>query len=352
MTDDGRPSRGRDDACGCEQGNGHSGDCGCGGDCGCSSDTGHGSGDSHGSNCRCGRGESNGSGGAERHDKGFGHGACGDHEEAEGPSDPQLAPERSPGWGVDPDGLEDIEVSRDITIGEATPEELMATDTDPVADESVAALLDQLRSGTAIERRRAALGLAEADDPSDRVVETLAGVAQTDADADVRQFAVEALGKLGGEVAERGAVAVTNDDDPWVRAEAMVTIDRLDRAAHVECLEVALDDDHHAVRRNALISLFKLRGEEARGDLLAALEDPSERVREWGAHMLAGVDDDEARAELKRTAASDDSHVVRATAANALREDPARFRRSFRGALADREVLLPGEDLLNRQPDL
>ncbi|NHN47767.1 HEAT repeat domain-containing protein [Halostella sp. JP-L12] len=295
----------------------------------------------------------------ENHDgcdcgSGGGHGCGGDHDHdpEDGPPDPQLDPERSPGFGEDPDGLDEIEVSRDVTIGEATPEELMASDTSPVEDDPVGDHLERLRSGTKIERRRAALALADADDLGDRVAETLAGVAQTDADADVRQFAVEALGKIGGEIAERGALAVTNDDDPWVRAEAVVTVDRLDRAAHKDRLERALDDDHHAVRRNALISIFKLRGEDARDDLLSALEDPSERVREWAAHMLAGVDDDEAREALKRAATRDESGVVRTTAGNALQEDPARFRRSFRGALSEREVLLPGEDLLNRQPDL
>ncbi len=318
-------------------GDGHDDDhaCGCGGDCAC--------GDGHDAEHE------------HQHDHGHacGHGRDDEHEEAEGPPDPQLAPERSPGFGVEPEGLEDIEVSReDVTIGEATPEELTASDTDPVADEPVDALLDQLRSGSKIERRRAALALADARDPGDRVAETLAGVAQTDEDDDVRQFAVEALGKIGGEIAERGALAVTNDGDPWVRAEAVVTIDRLDRAAHEDRLTAALDDDHHAVRRNALISLFKLRGEDAGDDLLAALDDDSERVREWAAHMLAGVDADRCREALQRTAATDDSDVVRATAANALQEDPARFRRNFRGALAEGDTLLPGEDLLNRQPDL
>lgn len=310
----------------------------------------------HACDCHDGRAAEDGNGGGCGHGRDHGHGTvdghAGDHDHADGPSDPQLAPERSPGFGEDPDGLSDIEVSRDVTIGEASPEELMASDTDPLDGEPVELLLDRLLSGTTIQRRRAALALADATDPPDQVVEALAGVAGSDDDADVRQFAVEALGKLGGEIAARGALAVANDEDPWVRAEALVTLDRLDRAAHADRIERALDDDHHAVRRNALISVFKRRGEDAREELLTALGDPSERVREWAAHMLAGVDDETAREALHRAATDDPSGVVRTTAANALQEDPARFRRSFRGALSDREVLLPGEDLLNRQPDL
>ncbi|WP_123537442.1 HEAT repeat domain-containing protein [Halosimplex salinum] len=276
----------------------------------------------------------------------------GDGDPEDGPPDPQLAPERSPGFGVDPDGLADIEVDRDVTIGEATPEELMASDTDPVADHPQSALLEQVIDGDHVERRRAALALGDVETPDDRVVETLAGVAQSDEDEDVRQFAVESLGKIGGEVAERAALAVTSDDDPWVRAEAVVTLDRLDRAAHEDRMAEALDDDHHAVRRNALISLFKHRGQAAEEVLVEAAGDPSERVREWAVHMLAGVDSDAARERLRRAAVRDESDVVRITAGNALDEDPARFRRSFRGALSEETRALPGEDLLNRTPDL
>lgn len=275
-----------------------------------------------------------------------------DEEEAtDGPPDPQLDPTQSPGFGTQLDDLSDIEVSRDITIGEASPEELMASDTDPAADDSVETLVETLVDGSAIERRRAALRLAEVRPDDDRVAEVIAGVAGSDDDADVRQFAVEALGKLGGEIAERGALAVSNDDEPWVRAEAIVTLDRLDRAAYADRMERALEDDHHAVRRNALVSLFKHRGEDAAPALREAMDDSSERVREWAAHMLGGVDSRAARERLADAAEHDDSDIVRITALNALDSDPARFRRSFRDAL-ERDVTLPGEDLLNRVPKL
>ncbi len=72
--------------------------------------------------------------------------------------DPQLDPERSPGLHTDIEALEDIEVSReDVTIGEATPEELAASDTEPVADDAVASLLSDIEHGAKTDRRRAAL---------------------------------------------------------------------------------------------------------------------------------------------------------------------------------------------------
>ncbi|WP_254766735.1 HEAT repeat domain-containing protein [Salinilacihabitans rarus] len=274
-------------------------------------------------------------------------------EATDGPPDPQLDPERSPGFGADPDGLESIEVSRpDVTIGEATPRELTASDTEPLADEPTERVLALLSGDDPVERRRAALALA--DGPDDDVVdEALARAVASDADADVRQFAVEALGKRGGEVASAAARSALADGNPWVRAEAVVALDRIDREANADAVDRALGDDHHAVRRNAAISAFKRRGEGAIEVLLEQADDESERVREWAAHLLAGVDDDRAREKLRALAADEaEAEVVRATAARSLAADPARFRRTFRGALSDRRRTMRGEDVLNRTPDL
>lgn|GEM_PF-286871 len=278
---------------------------------------------------------------------------------ADGPPDPQLDPTRSPGvGGGGPAGLADIEVSRDVTIGAATPADLTVSDTAPVADETTRSLLVRLMGDEAVERGRAALALADRA-ASERVVSALARAARTDDDADVRQFAVEALGRLADEsvdattveTAEAVSLAATRDDDPWVRAEAVVALDRLDRAAHADRLAAALADEHHAVRRNALISLFKRDGEAALDALLDGATDPDDRVREWAAHMLAGVDDARATAALRRLCA-DDVELVAVTARHSLSVDSARFRRRFTGALSGGRTVLPGEDLLNRQPDL
>ena len=303
---------------------GHEEGCACGGDCGCGEGEGHG--DGH-------------------------HQHAGDHDRPEDEQpDPQLDPKKSPGYGIDHRGFEDIQVSRDVTIGTATPAELTASDTGPVDGEPVDSVLETLADGGPVERRRAALALGDRE-ASARVVEALVTVARTDGDDDVRQFAVESLGKLGGDrAAEAARVVAREDEDPWVRAEAVVTLDRLDREAHADELWAAVEDDHHAVRRNAMIALFKLRGEDAIDVLLAGLADPSERVREWAAHMLGGIGDESAGEALSACAESDESEIVRITATNALAADPDRFRRRFSGA--DGEVALPGEDLLNRTPDL
>jgi hypothetical protein len=68
--------------------------------------------------------------------------------------------------------------------------------------------------------------------------------------------------------------------------------------------------------------------------------------------MLGGIDDERARAALEEAADRDDSQLVRATASRALAADPDRFRRKFTGAMEGGKQPLPGEDRLNRQPDL
>jgi HEAT repeat protein len=276
-----------------------------------------------------------------------------DEEEAtDGPTDPRVHPEQSPGFGEDHGGLADIEVSRDVTIGEATPRELQATDITPVADDAVAEKIGDLRDGDVVERRRAALALAE-ESTTDLAVDALVEFGLSDEDSDVRQFAVEALGELGGERAGSAAVATLDDPDPWVRAEAVVALDRIDRRAYEPHVERAVDDDHHAVRRNAAVSLFKLRGEGTLELLLDQSRADSERLREWAAHLLAGVDDDRATERLRELAADDsEPRVVRSTAARSLDADPGKFRRQFTGGTENDSIDPPGESRLNRRPNL
>jgi HEAT repeat protein len=275
-----------------------------------------------------------------------------DPEEAtDGPPDPRTHPEQSPGFGESPEGLEDIEVSRDITIGDATPRELQATDLTPVAGASAAEKIEDLLNGDHVERRRAALALGE-ERPEEAVLDAVIA-ATNDPDDDVRQFAVESLAELGGERAAAAVVETLDDDDPWVRAEAVVALDNLDRIEFEDHIEAALDDDHHAVRRNAAISLFKHRGEDLLPVLLEQSRADSERLREWAAHLMAGIEDERATDRLTELAEDDDEpRIVRSTAARAVEADPGKFRRQFTGGIEGESTALPGEDRLNRRPDL
>lgn len=277
----------------------------------------------------------------------------------DGPPDPRLDPARSPGVGSGNRDVSEIDVGRNVTLGTATPGELTATDTEPVADATVAELCDALAHADAVDRRRAAVALSRRP-PSDEAVEPLSMAARRDRDADVRQFAVEALVTHADGRTVEAIEAATEDEDPWVRAEAIVALDNVDREANASLIEAALDDGHPAVRRNAMISLYKLRGSGALATLLSGLDDPGERVREWAAELLGGIDDDRARRALSETAAADDSAIVRATAERALGHEvgaPPEGRRTNSGGANHRQTPAnpgggTGADDLNEPPDL
>ncbi|MEA1931971.1 MAG: HEAT repeat domain-containing protein [Euryarchaeota archaeon] len=275
-----------------------------------------------------------------------------DPEEAtDGPTDPRVHPEESPGFGEESEGLEDIEVSRDVTIGEATPRELQATDISPLIGTEAVEKVADLESDDIVDRRRAALALGE-EDPADLVLDALIEIGLADDDEDVRQFAVESLGDLGGERAASAAAETLSDPNPWVRSEALIALDKIDRERYASTIEASLADDHHAVRRNAAVSLFKLRGTETEEILLEQTHDESERVREWAAHLLAGIPGEQAETRLQEIA-DDESEpkVVRSTAARSLEADSGAFRRQFTGGTEGSTGGDPTKSRLNKQPD-
>ncbi|MFB6071057.1 MAG: HEAT repeat domain-containing protein [Halanaeroarchaeum sp.] len=215
-------------------------------------------------------------------------------------------------------GADGVERVRDIVLGSAGPRDYAAADTTPVEDATVAELLSLTRAEEPADRRRATLALAEREG-NDRIRDRLAAMASGDADAEVRQFAVEALAKLD---ADPGVALdrIEADDDQWVRAEATVALDRLDRAGHEEVFETLVDDSDAPVRRNALISLTRIRGEGTRDRLIEALDDPDDRVREWAVKLLGTHDDDPTIESALASVVNDpdEEDIVRETAARSL----------------------------------
>ncbi|MDZ7850525.1 MAG: HEAT repeat domain-containing protein [Halodesulfurarchaeum sp.] len=216
---------------------------------------------------------------------------------------------------VGKDGVTEV---RDITLGNAQLADYSAADIAPVEDTPKKALEAMLGAAEAPTRRRAALALARREG-SDSIRETLGSLARSDPDEHVRQFAIEALGKLDGDPAVALEVLET-DENQWVRAEATVALDRLAREEFEDRFESLLEDDAEGVRRNALISLTRIRRDGAREDLLDALSDPSDRVREWAVKLLGQYDDDpEVEAALEAILEDErEVEVVRETAARSL----------------------------------
>lgn len=197
-------------------------------------------------------------------------------------------------------------------------------------DDDEAALRDLLGADRERDRRRAALGLidlAEDGGLADETVERLAGVGAGDESADVRQFAVEALGQAisaNDGATERAAAAIRTalgDPDEWVRAEAVVAQSRA-APGDEATLRDALDDDSGWVRRNAVIALAKT-GAASQELLVDRIKsDPHQGVREYAADFL-------------REYAEDRSEAVRILAAVLAREPEAFVRAKAAASLGD-----------------
>lgn len=245
-------------------------------------------------------------------------------------------------------GADGVETVRDITLGTARKEDYSAADVTPVEEDSIDDLREQLAAPDAPTRRRATLALAERDCPS-AVVRRLEELARTDPDDEVRQFAIEVVAKQDGDPAVARDL-LESDEDQWVRAEAAVALDRLDRAAHEDYFERLLEDDAPGVRRNALISLTRIRGDDARDDLIAAVDDPDDRVREWATKLLGTFDDDPAVEATLKAVLEDGEEVdiVKQTAARSLGargEDVESLVETSGGSE------MAGDHMLNQVPD-
>lgn len=216
---------------------------------------------------------------------------------------------------VGADGVREV---RNITLGNADPDDYAAADIGPVEGSDTEDLVDQLAATDAPTRRRAILSLARRN-PEIQVCDRLEKLARDDPDDQVRQFALEALGKLDGDPSVALDV-LESEDDPWVRAEATVTLDRLAREQNESKFLELLEDDAEGVRRNALISLTRIRKGDARDLLLDAVDDPSDRVREWAVKLLAQYDDDpDVETQLKAVLEDEtEVEIVRETAARSL----------------------------------
>ncbi|WP_135853598.1 HEAT repeat domain-containing protein [Halorussus salinus] len=212
--------------------------------------------------------------------------------------------------------------------GRADDDDGIENGNEPDAEETETRLRRLLDSPSEYERRDAALALvdeAESGGLDPETVEALAGLLGEDDSADVRQFAVEALGVAGratpadAETPIRGAL---EDDDEWVRAEAVVALSRV--APDADPVADALGDDSGWVRRNAVIALGKTERATFAALTDRVKNDPHPAVREYAARYLGEcAERDESHEEdavrlLAAMLARDPEAFVRAKAAESL----------------------------------
>jgi len=245
-------------------------------------------------------------------------------------------------------------VSRDVTIGDASPRELQATDTAPLPRTDAAEKIADLVDGDPVERRRAALALGEGR-PTEASLDALIEYGLADDDADVRQFAVEALGELGGERAGEAAVAACDDPDPWVRAEEPSSRSTGSAGASTR----------RPSRRRSTTTTTRSSGTRwSRCSSCAARRCApscwSCRTRTASASESGRSTCSPASTTSAPHPASTRSRTTRRSrkssgappSVRALDADPGKFRRQFSGGTENDSADLPGESTLNRRPDL
>jgi HEAT repeat protein len=174
-------------------------------------------------------------------------------------------------------------------------------------------------------------------------------LAITDDDPEVRMLAAEALGKTNAAGARQALVPLLEDDDLWVRAAAARGLGRISDAeagrilvqhlgsatdifllALVEVigrlkveggLEPLLALSHHAdpeVRKTVLAALAGYGGAAVQKAVLGRLTDSHWSVRKTAVELLRQVKGSEAQPLLEKIAESDQDHIVRQAAREAL----------------------------------
>jgi HEAT repeat protein len=141
----------------------------------------------------------------------------------------------------------------------------------------------------------------------ERALASLASLATTDADADVRRAAVGALGFAAPDhpATVRALLASLGDDTAWqVREEAATTLGKLRAAGTRAALVAALEDAYWQVRLRAARSLGKLGDVEAGAALAGLLSHSISNLRKEAALALGELRDPRTLAALH--AARDD----------------------------------------------
>ena len=117
-------------------------------------------------------------------------------------------------------------------------------------------------------------------------------VALGDADERVRNAAMEALSKIGGDEALAAIASASAEDDPLLRARAAQALSAAGGHSAADYLTLALRDEDPRVRAAAVASLGELEDDRHLRMIRQALDDPDPRVRERAVDILEDLDDD------------------------------------------------------------
>ena len=181
-------------------------------------------------------------------------------------------------------------------------------------------LVQQLQSGDADVRRKAARGLGQLGEAAAPALPTLVAVAE-DEESSVRQAACRALGEIGVADAEAIAALLASLDDSElsVRLAAAFALLKLDPAgkAYVPVLTAAMRQGEGGT----IVAVGRLGSDAAWAlpTLTDLLRDRRPGIRRISAEALGRIGPDaDARAALEKAAERDPDDRVRETAAKAL----------------------------------
>jgi energy-coupling factor transporter ATP-binding protein EcfA2 len=136
-------------------------------------------------------------------------------------------------------------------------------------------------------------------------------------DSYVRNYAADALGKIGNSQAVDALIAALNDSDSWVIAKAASALGKIGNSQAVDALIAALNDSEEYVRMNAAQALGEIGSSQAVDALIAALNDSEWYVRSNAADALGKIGNSQAGDALI-AALNDSEWYVRSNAADAL----------------------------------
>jgi HEAT repeat protein len=154
-----------------------------------------------------------------------------------------------------------------------------------------AAMTPLLRDSDAVVRAWAATLLGQSTDavePGTTNIERELAAVASDADPRVRKAAVQALGRVGGDLAARTARHLMTDPVPYVRAHAARALADLDRVELAPEIAVLLGDTDWWVRHAAKQALETL-GSEVWPVLVRALDDEDKFVRNGAAEVIQNL---------------------------------------------------------------
>jgi HEAT repeat protein len=154
-----------------------------------------------------------------------------------------------------------------------------------------AAMTPLLRDSDAVVRAWAATLLGQSTDavePGTTDIERELAAVASDADPRVRKAAVQALGRVGGDLGARTARHLMTDPVPYVRAHAARALADLDRVELAPEIAVLLGDTDWWVRHAAKQALETL-GSEVWPVLVRALDDEDKFVRNGAAEVIQNL---------------------------------------------------------------